>query len=87
MVYYKLMFFAILDRFLKGEHIKWLYNIIKMFIGGYGIVLIMRYYILDIQMVYSMMVLIKLFLVSFLFTLLFSTQIRQKIFTRFLNGK
>lgn len=77
-------------KFLKGEHIKWLYNIIKMFIGGYGVVLIMKYYILDIQMVYSMMVLIKLFLVgivSFLFTLLFSTQIRQKIFTRFLNAK
>ncbi len=77
-------------KFLKGEHIKWLYNIIKMIVGGYGIVFFIKYYILDLQIEYSIILLIKLSIVgiiSLLFTLLFSTQIRQKIFTRFLSAK
>lgn len=76
-------------KFLPGRHLSWLWLNLKMFIGGYVVVYILTYYF-NVNFEYELIEFLKLTfigIVSVIFTLLFSTGLKAKVFRRFSNDK
>lgn len=76
-------------KFLSGKHLSWLWLNLKMFIGGYMVVYALTYYF-NINFEYELIEFLKLAfigVVSVIFTFLFSTNLKEKIFIRFRDVK
>ncbi len=76
-------------KFLPGKHLFWLWGNLKMFIGGYAVVYVLSYFF-NVNFEYELIEFSKLTLVgaiSLIFTFMFSTNLKEKIFIRFRNVK
>ncbi|MDE1211679.1 hypothetical protein [Vibrio aestuarianus] len=68
-------------KFLPGKHLMWLWVNIKMFIGGYAVVYALGY-CFNVNFEYAFIEFLKLTLIgvaSMIFTLIFSTNLKEKI--------